>query len=134
FTAGASSFTINNDANSNPDSVVLGAITTRNIGATVNFSQPVNGAVSATNGYTTSTANTANGILGGSATVGNEWATNNGTNIVALSTYQTGTTPSTWATTNDVKISAALAANAGTQTVNSLNFQTATASGRTPTQ
>lgn len=64
----------------------LGAIT-RNAGGGINITQPtVFTTISATNGVTTTTANDVNsGILGGWAIVGNaDWATNNGTNIVAL--------------------------------------------------
>jgi fibronectin-binding autotransporter adhesin len=85
--AGSSSMAIVNGISTGKTAVNLGAIT-RTVAGTVNFAQPtVNTAISAQNGYTTSTGNT-NGILGAWATVGNaDWAANNGTNIVAYSGY-----------------------------------------------
>jgi autotransporter-associated beta strand protein len=129
FNPGASSLTISNNATSNPTLVALGAIT-RNVGGTVNFTQPVNGAVGSTNGYTTTTANDAGGILGGWATVsGTGWAVNNGTNIVALASYYTtstgGNTAASYSGSNvDVTSSQTLS---GAATVNSLRFNTAAA-------
>jgi autotransporter-associated beta strand protein len=67
-----------------------------------------------------------NGIIGGWATKGSEWATMSGTTVVPLATYQTSADPGTWAATDNVKISGALSANvdlnAGDKTINSLNF------------
>ncbi len=87
LTSGATSIALSANATSNPLSLSLGAITRAAGGGTVDFTQPT-GTISATNGITTTTANNASGILGGYATVGGtNWATNNGTNIVALATY-----------------------------------------------
>jgi len=79
----------------------LGAIT-RNAGGGINIAAPtVDTTVGATNGATTTTANNAAGILGGWATYNStDFATNNGTNIVAYSGYTAltaagGGTPST---------------------------------------
>lgn len=85
--AGGSSVSVN--ANSGDGAVLnLGSIV-RNAGGTVAFTLPT-GTQSATNGITLSNAN-SNGILGGWATVGNDWAVNstnasNG-NVAALTTY-----------------------------------------------
>ena len=69
---------------SNPLLLSLGGIS-RNAGGTVDFTLP-SGTQSASNGITTSTPNTAAGILGGYATVsGTSWATNSGGNIIAYS-------------------------------------------------
>jgi fibronectin-binding autotransporter adhesin len=89
---GASSLSITNGATNNTRTVVnLGAIS-RDAGTTVSFTQPTgagtgNSTVAANNGFTTTTVNDASGILGGWATVGTEWAANNGTNIVAYTGY-----------------------------------------------
>ena len=82
--AGASVIQLNADATANPLLLALGTVT-QNTGGTVDFTLPT-GAQSATNGVTTTTANT-NGILGGYATVvGNDWAAVSGGNIVPYST------------------------------------------------
>lgn len=102
---GNSTLNIVNGISSGKTLVSLGDIT-RNKGGTVNFVQPtVNTTISATNGYTTTTANDASGILGAYATVGGaNWATNSGTNIIAYTGYNTPTgsfpTVATDATTN----------------------------------
>ena len=82
------------------------------------------------------TAAITNGIIGGWATKGNEWATMSGTTVVALASYEASTNPADWAATENVKISGAPAANvdltAGDKTINSLNFasnQTVTLDG-----
>ena len=120
---GASSLTIANSATANPTSLTLGAIT-RNVGGTVNFVQPPNGSLGATNGFISSAANDAGGILGGYATVGaSNWATNNGTNIVALSTY----TDDSWAAGNNtnVTVDAAVGSPITVATTHSLRFNAA---------
>lgn len=76
----------------------------RNAGATLNLRQPSGRTtISASNGFTTSQANDATGILGGYLTVSPEnsdtpadWASNNGANIVAYTGYAvlSGGTPS----------------------------------------
>jgi len=87
--AGASGVTVTIPTSGSDGTVLnLGAITP-NAGATVNFTLPT-GTQSATNGITTDTTNT-NGILGGWARAGNQWAVNStnaaGGNIAALTTY-----------------------------------------------
>ncbi len=87
--AGASGVTVTIPTSGSDGTVLnLGAIT-QNAGATVNFTLPT-GTQSATNGITTDTTN-ANGILGGWARVGDQWAVNStnaaGGNIAALTTY-----------------------------------------------
>lgn len=95
--AGASSITASANATSNPLLIALGDITTnRNIGSTLTLTQPT-GTISATNGFTTTSSNaygaTTNAILGGWITVGTtDFATNNGTNIVAATSTNSGTT------------------------------------------
>jgi fibronectin-binding autotransporter adhesin len=78
-------------AASNPLVLNLGSISRPGAGGTVDFTLP-GGAPSATNGVTTTSANT-NGILGGYATVsGTDWAASTGTagNITAYSAYTGG--------------------------------------------
>ncbi len=85
---GSSSIVLTAAGTSNRLLLSLGTIG-RSAGGTVDFTLP-GGTQSATNGITTTTANT-NGILGGYATVGGaNWATWNGTDIVAYSAYTTG--------------------------------------------
>jgi fibronectin-binding autotransporter adhesin len=123
--SGASSVTRDTTASGSLVNVTLNGLTTaRPRGATINFSPDGNGSTFIT------TANTANTILGGWATVGGtDWAvsagdgTNNGA-VTALATYQTANTPSSWLTTDDVSVSATPAASAGTQSINSLRFTT----------
>lgn len=94
--AGASTFSIANGSTGNTKSLVTLGNITRATGATVNFVQPTgsgsgNTTVGATNGYATGTSNAGStGILGAYATVGGtDWATNNGTNVVAYTGYTT---------------------------------------------
>lgn len=130
---GASSLSIVNGIASGKTLVALGAIT-RNTGGTVNFTQPtVNTTISAQNGYTTSTANDASGIIGPWATVGGtEYAANNGTNIVAYTGYtdQADNVLADGSTTN-VRITSGttgdITQNAGTTTVNTLRVNDAAA-------
>lgn len=86
---GASAITLNNTVAGTPDTLLaLGAITRPVTGGTVAFTLP-GGTRSATNGITTSAAN-VNGILGGWATVGNDWATvdaGTGNTIAANAVY-----------------------------------------------
>lgn len=84
--AGGSVASITNDATANDVLVDLKAIT-RNAGGTVSFVLPANGTISATNGFVTSSPVNASGILGGYATVGSDWATKSGNNIVANTAY-----------------------------------------------
>lgn len=121
--SGASSVSIANGIASGKTLVSLGAIT-RNIGSSLNFAQPtVNTTINAQNGFTTSAVNDATGILGGWATVGaTNWATNDGTNVIAY----TGYTDDTWAAgaNTNVTTSATIANNS---TTHSLRFNTAAA-------
>lgn len=123
--AGVSSFVAGANAAANPVLISLGGIT-RNVGAVVDFAQPT-GTISATNGFTTSTANSNGGILGGWATVGGTtWASNNGSNIVGLTSagYTTTTSAGTNAanyTDKDVDVTQTRAL-AGAVSINSLRF------------
>lgn len=136
--AGASAVTVTIPSSGSDGTVLnLGAIT-RDAGATLNFTLPT-GTQSATNGITTTTAN-SNGILGGWARVGNDFATNNGTNVVANTTYtdvtrlSSGTKTLTSAPASNVRIieGTGTAANltpaaAGTTDINTLLQGTTTA-------
>ncbi|MEY3898188.1 MAG: hypothetical protein RLZZ214_3709, partial [Verrucomicrobiota bacterium] len=120
---GAGSLSITNGIASGKTLVALGAIT-RNIGSSVNFAQPtVNTTISAQNGFTTSTGNDAGSILGGWATVGGaNWATNNGTNIVAYAAYVTDA----WAALNNTNVTTS-GTIADDSTTHSLRFNAAAA-------
>ncbi len=83
-TGGANTIQLTADATSNPMVLNLGTIT--HTGGSINFILPT-GVQSASNGITTTTPNDANGVLGTWATVGDDLATNNGTNIVAFTGY-----------------------------------------------
>lgn len=130
---GASTLTIANGTASGKTAVNLGAIT-RNTGGTLNFVQPTtNATVSAQNGYVTSTGNDSSGIIGAWAVVGGtEYATNDGTNVVAYTGYtdQTDNTLVNGTTTN-LRITSgtigALVQNAGTTTINTLRVNDAAA-------
>ncbi len=133
---GASTLNITNGNTANTRTLVnLGAIS-RNAGSTVNFVQPTgtgNTAIAANNGYTTSTGNDASGIIGAWATVGGtEYATNNGTNIVAYTGYtdQAGNVMADAPTTN-LRITSgttgSITQGAGTTTVNTLRVNDAAA-------
>ncbi len=68
-----------------------------------------------------------NGMVGGWATVGNNWATYNAaTGIAAQTTYETSATATDWATTENISI-AANATNAANRTVNSFRLDGASA-------
>lgn len=98
----------------------LGNITRNSAGGTVDFINP--GTVTASNGITTTAANT-NGILGGWATVGgNHWASVNGNgNIVALASY----TDDAWADGNNTNVTTSNTLTSAT--TNSLRFNSAAA-------
>jgi autotransporter-associated beta strand protein len=102
--------------------LALAAIT-RNVGGTINFVTQQTAPLSATNGYSTSTANTAGAILGGWATFdGKDWVTNNGTNIVGLDSGSY--TPDAWAAGNDTTVTTGSSPSPDS-TTNSLRFATA---------
>lgn len=61
-----------------------------------------------------------NGIIGGYATYGTDWATMSGTNVVPLTTYQTSNNPAVWAATDNVNVLVALSGPTGSRTINSL--------------
>jgi len=121
--AGASTFNIVNGISSGNTLVTLGTIT-RAPGATVNFVQPtVNTTIGSQNGYATGTGNDASGILGGYATVsGTDWASSNGTNIVAFTAYASNT----WASGSNTTVTTS-GAQASDSTTNSLRFNVAAA-------
>ncbi len=85
--AGSAKAVLSANATANPLLLNVGAIT-RNAGSTLNIIQPT-GTIDASNGFVTSNANNAAGILGGWATVGNaDWAVANGASgVTALSGY-----------------------------------------------
>ena len=113
---GSTTFNIVDANSANKTRMAFGGIT-RTTGGTVNFVQPTgNTTVSADNGYVTTNANDASGILGAYATVGSaNWAANDGANIVAYSGYTTlvgSSTNLSDSATSNVRIS-----NASTGTV-----------------
>lgn len=138
LTAGKANFTIVNGSTTNTRTLLdLGAIT-REPGGTVAFTQPTgtgaNSTVAANNGYTSSTANDASGILGAYATVGTEWATNNGDNIVAYTGYAdlAGAGPSlSNSPTSNVRVTSGstgdVSQGGGTTTINTLRVTDAAA-------
>lgn len=92
---------------------------TRNAGAVVNFN---------TTGTTTNImmagglVNDANGILGGWAIDGANWATVSGSVLAPLTTYQTSTDPSTWAAGQNVSLAGSAIAAIGTKSINTLRI------------
>ncbi|MEI7750702.1 MAG: autotransporter-associated beta strand repeat-containing protein, partial [Candidatus Omnitrophota bacterium] len=122
---GSSAITLTANGTVNPLVLNLGAIT-RNVGSTVNFTQPT-GTLSATNGITTGTG-TASTILTGSgvayATVGgNDWAAKDSTNawIVGLSTLSGYTNSTTTALSGNADVVTDVAL-AGDTSITSLRF------------
>jgi fibronectin-binding autotransporter adhesin len=95
---------------------------TRNAGAVVNFN---------TTGTTTNLlmagglVNDANGIIGGWAVDGTNWAINSGSGTLApLTTYQTSTDPSTWSAGQNVSLPGNSISAIGTRTINTLRVTT----------
>ena len=117
------------DPTGNPMLLTLGAIT-RDAKSTVDFTLPA-GTQSAMNGITTTTPNASGSILGGWATVGGtSWASNNGTNIVALESFTTTTSAGIVAsayTNNDMDVDSSAGTLDGVITTSSLRFNTAAA-------
>lgn len=107
----------------NTGTLTIGALS-RTAGATVNFSGTSLG-LSARNRILVANAPVLNnGIIGGWATVGNEFATYGANGIAALTSYTTGA-ENTWASTSNVKVSGSTSSTTttltGSRTVNSLN-------------
>jgi fibronectin-binding autotransporter adhesin len=103
--------------NGNPLLLNLGGIS-RTIGGSADFSQPTS-TLGSTNGFTTTAVNT-NGILGGWASVNQtDWASNNGTNIVAL---PAASYSSTWTAGNNFTVTLAANTIPAGSTTNSLRF------------
>jgi len=90
---------------------------TRNAGAVVNFN---------TTGTTTNLliagglVNDANGIIGGWAVDGTNWAVVSGSTLAPLTTYQTSTDPSTWSAGQNVSLPGNATAPIGNKSVNTL--------------
>jgi fibronectin-binding autotransporter adhesin len=94
--------------------ITLGDISRTTAGGTVAFS---------TTGTINTSASLTNGIIGGFATIGDDWAAKSGTQIAAYTDYQTGTSPASWAATDNVKIASSAPGNVSADTtINSLNF------------
>jgi autotransporter-associated beta strand protein len=106
---GASSVTATNTN----ATVTLGNLTRATAGGTVAFSST---------GTINTSASLTSGIIGGFATVGDDWATKSGNAVVAYTGYQTATSPASWAATDNVKIVAAPGAVSANTTIHSLNF------------
>jgi fibronectin-binding autotransporter adhesin len=127
LTGGVNSIELTADPTDNPLLLTLGDIT-RAVGSTVDFTLPA-GTQSAANGITTTTANAYGNILGAWATVGGTaWASNNGTNIVALSSYTLTSVAGTAAgnyTDKDMEVDNSAGLLDGVITTSSLRFNTA---------
>ncbi len=96
-------------------------VNTTNTGHVLNITNPSGATV------TTSHTETTNGVLTINATAfatanKTDWATLSGSNIVALSTYQTSTDPTAWAASDNVSLSGNPDSNPGTQTINTLRL------------
>ncbi|MEI6239217.1 MAG: autotransporter-associated beta strand repeat-containing protein [Planctomycetia bacterium] len=119
--AGGAAITLTANATANPLALSIGGIT-RNVGASLNITQPA-GTISGSNGVITTSTNTS-GILGGWATVGGaNWAVANaGSGITALASY----TNDTWAADNNTTITGGATVADGV-TTNSLRFNAAAA-------
>ena len=87
---GATALRMINGSTGSSMRVTLGAIT-RNAGSTLDFTKPSgNTNITANNGFLTTAANDASGILGGWATVaGTDWAASDGTSVVPYAGYTT---------------------------------------------
>ncbi len=120
--AGGAQIKVTSGTNQNA-TLTLGAIT-RNTGATVDFSSVNNGTGVAS--ITTTTANTASGILGAYATYQlNDWAVNDGTgNITALAA---GSYTTSFGSGLATSLSASTALASGGATTNTLRFTGAAA-------
>ena len=107
---------------SNPLLLSMGSLS-RSPGGTVDFTLP-SGTQSATNGITTTTPNTAAGILGGYATVGGtNWATWNGADIVAYAAYTNGNLATlSSSNTQNIEPSGAQTAVTSAESFNTLNL------------
>jgi len=131
FNSGASAISLTN----NGTSVVLKLEgITRNVGGTVDITQP-SGTLSSTNGVTTTTTTNVGGILGGYATVGGStWAVAPASSGGAIAGLSTGSYTNTFttalsaaATTANIDVAAAGSnASATSEVVNSLRFNDAT--------
>jgi fibronectin-binding autotransporter adhesin len=99
---------------------------TRNAGAVVNFN---------TTGTTTNImmagglVNDANGIIGGWAVDGANWAMVSGSTLAPLATYQTSTDPSTWTAGQNVSLAASAIAPIGTRSINTLRVTASSTNG-----
>ena len=122
--SGASSVVLAANVTPSPLLLDLGNIN-RNVGGTIDFNLPTD-VQSGTNGITTTLANTSGNILGGWATVGGtDWATNNGTNVVAMTSYYTTATGGNTALNyagKDVDVTSNEGEMSGALTLNSLRF------------
>ena len=109
--------------------VNLGGIT-RNAGGTLNLTQP-SGTISGTNGFVTASANDTYGLISGLTVGGSDWATNTGTNIVALAagSYTASHNVATWAANQNITNTAAYTGTLDSDlTIGSLRFNKAAAS------
>jgi autotransporter-associated beta strand protein len=133
LTVGAGSSLLNaTSGTSGTVNVAVGAVT-RETGGLLNFVLPADGAIS------TTSSNDANGLLGAGMTVGNNWATVSGGNIVAFTAYDTQNAVGSWGAnqniTNTGVFSGALASSLTVNSVrmNSNNTSTVNLGGQTLT-
>lgn len=102
--------------------IALGVVT-REAGGVLNFVLPASGAIS------TSSSNNTNGLLGAGLTVGNDWATVFGGNIVAFTGYTTQNNVGAWAANQNITNTGALSGSlTSALTVNSLRLNANSAS------
>jgi|GEM_PF-1151062 len=121
-TFGAGHSNIKVDSNGGAGTTVALNTASRTLGATVNIDLPANGNV-------TMTGTSINGVISSLATASaayltvnkSDWGSLSSSNVVPLSTYQTSTTSTVWAATENVALSAS-ASGVTTRTINTLKL------------
>ncbi|MCB1228589.1 MAG: autotransporter-associated beta strand repeat-containing protein, partial [Verrucomicrobiales bacterium] len=101
---------------------------TRSAGSTLNIGRADLGTTSSNRLlFTSGTPGMTNSVVsGGWAVVGTDWATIGANGITALTTYETSTSQSNWATTENIKIEAGSVSGVTSRTIATLNFSGAT--------
>ena len=120
FGAGHSNLKV--DSNGGAGTSVALNTASRTLGATVNIDLPASGNV-------TMTGTSINGVISSLATPSaayltvnkSDWGSFSGSNVVPLSTYQTSVTPTDWAATENVSLSAS-ASGVTSRTINTLKL------------
>ncbi len=121
-TLNAGGSTLSADGNGGAGTTLTVGAITRNTGAALNVQTASTGAVATSTTTTTNNVltNAASGGVAYATVNGSDWATVSGGNIVALSSYQTSSNPTSWAATDNVSVSGNPSASIGTQTINTL--------------